>query len=226
MKRPLIIAHRGAPGRRRENTLAGFRDGVAKGADWVELDLHRTRDGALVVRHDFTLGSKPIADCTLEEARRLARRGGIALPTLEEVLSALPKSVGLNIEIKAPGFGRELAALLAAHRATDRALCTSFHFPTVAALAEVKPRLRTGIVTTSRLLDPVEALRRTGAEVLGQEFHLVDAELVAQVHGGGFRCAAWTVNRKADLERMVALGVDAIITDYPARLARLLSANK
>jgi len=225
MTRPLIIAHRGAPGRRRENTVAGFLDAVAKGADWVELDLHRTRDGVLVVRHDFALGGKLIAECTLEEARRRARRDGIALPTLEEVLSALPESVGLNVEIKAPGIGRELAELLGAHRASDRALCTSFHFPTIAALAEVKPRVRTGLITTSRLLDPVEALRRARAQVLGQEFHLVDAELVAAVRAGGFQCAAWTVNRRADLERVITAGVDAIITDYPARLVGLLSSR-
>lgn len=225
MKRPLIIAHRGEPGRR-ENTVAAFLAGIRRGAEWIELDVHQTADGALVVHHDFDIAGRPLARLTLRQAQQRARRTKrIALPTLEEVLEAVPERVGLGVEIKAPGIGAAVLRALARHRAVERTLVSSFHWPTVQALAGLRPRLRTGILTCSRLLDPVGDLRRTRAQALCQEHTLADRALVRVVHGAGFEIHVWTANRPADLRRMIALGVDGIITDFPARLRRLLKAT-
>ena len=225
MNRPLIVAHRGAPSRRRENTLAGFRDGIARGAEWVELDLHRTADGALVVFHDFTLGGRRLVRLTLPEAKRRAHRlRGIRLPILDEVLEGLPRAIGVNIEIKAPGIGRELLSLLARHLAAERVLVSSFHHPTISALAGLKPRVATGLLTRRRLRDPASALRRAGANALVQHYAFADTGLVDRLQRAGFAVWVWPVNRERDLRRMLALGVDAIITDYPEKLLRLREA--
>lgn len=222
MKSPLIIAHRGAPGRR-ENTLAGFREGVAKGADWIELDVHQTADDALVVFHDFRIGLKPIARFTLAEARHRARRlRRIQLPTLEDVLEAVPAHIGLNIEIKPPGIGGNVLRVLVRRGAVERALVTSFHLPTVRELARLEPRVRTGLLTRSRLSNSIAALRHTGAAVLLPSFRLASESLVHEVQRGGFHVFVWTVNRPADLRRMLTLGVDGVITDFPERLTRML----
>jgi len=137
MNRPLIIiAHRGEPGRR-ENTVAGFLAGVRRGAEWVELDVHCTTDGAIVVHHDFTIDGRPITRLTLKQAKQQARRSKhIALPTLEDVMEAVPERIGLGIEIKAPGIGAAVLRVLTRHRAVGRALVSSFHWPTIRALAE------------------------------------------------------------------------------------------
>ena len=225
MKRPLIIAHRGEPGRR-ENTVAGFLAGIRRGAEWIELDVHRTRDGAIVVHHDFDLGGRAIARLTLKQAKQRARRvKRLALPTLDEVLEALPERIGLGVEIKAPGIGAAVLQVLTRHRAVGRALVNSFHWPTIRALAERRPRVRTGLLTCSRLLDPLGDLRRARAHALCQEHTLADRQLVRAVHRAGLEIHVWTANAPADLRRMMALGVDGIITDYPARLRRLLKAN-
>src|SRR3990170_4366141 len=188
MLRPLIIAHRGEPGRR-ENTRAGFLAGLRRGAGWIELDVHRTADGALVVHHDFDIAGRAIARLTLKQAKLRARRyKRIALPTLEEVLEAVPRA-------------------LARHRALERALVSSFHWPTVRALADLRPRVRTGILTCSRLLDPVGDLRRARAHALCQEHTLADRALVRAVHRAGFEIHVWTANQPADLRRMIRLGV-------------------
>ncbi len=223
MTRPLIIiAHRGEPGRR-ENTVAGFLAGIRRGADWIEFDVHRTADGAVVVHHDFHIAGRAIARLTLKQAKQQARRfKRIALPTLDEVIEAVPERVGLGVEIKAPGIGPAVLRVLARHRAVDRALVSSFHWPTVRALAARRPRVRTGILTCSRLLDPVGDLGRARADALCQEHTLTDRTLVRAVHRAGFEIHVWTANAPADLRRMMALGVDGIITDYPARLGRLL----
>ena len=222
MKPPLIVAHRGARGRRLENTLAGFRDGISRGAEWVELDIHRTADGALVVFHDFAIGGQGLARLTLAEAKKRAHLlRGIELPTLEEVFDALPRSIGVNIEIKAPGIGRELISLLVRRRATRRVLVSSFHPPTIRAFADLRPRVVTGLLARRSPRQSVGALRRAGARALVLHHTSLDARLAAQVQRAGFSVWAWTVNRERDLRRMLALGVDAIITDFPERLLRL-----
>lgn len=223
MKRPLIIAHRGEPGRR-ENTVAGFLAGIRRGAEWIELDLHQTADGALVVHHDFEIAGRPLQRLTLRQAKQLARRRKrLTLPTLEEVLAAIPERIGLGVEIKAPGIERAVLRALARHQAAERALVSSFHWPTVRALAGLRPRVRTGLLTGSRLIDPVGDLRRARAQALCQEHKLADRSLVRALHVASFEIHVWTANTPADLRRLLGLGVDGIITDHPARLRRLLA---
>ncbi|MFQ5724180.1 MAG: glycerophosphodiester phosphodiesterase [Terriglobia bacterium] len=222
MAHPLIIAHRGAPGRL-ENTLEGFLAGIQAGADWIELDVHQTADSHLVVHHDFTLGGKALAELTLREAKRLARQvKQIELPALEDVIEAVPERIGLGVEIKAPFIGAAVVKTLARQRATGRALLSSFHFPTIRQLAEVRPRVPTGLLTIPRLFDPVKEIRRARAQALCPEHSRCDRRLVREVQQAGFQVFVWTVNREDDLRRMLELRVDGIITDYPTRLRRLL----
>ncbi len=226
MRFPLIIAHRGEPGRR-ENTIAGFLAGIRRGAEWVELDVHQTADGQVAVHHNAHIARHSLNRLTLEEARRLARRRKhIELPTLDEVLEALPKTIGLNVEIKDPRAGGAVVAVLARHKAVDRAICSSFHWPTIRELADLRPRVRSGILTRSRLRDPVEDIRRARAQAIFHKYQSVDAAQVHVVKKAGLEFCVWTVNRDSALRRMVEVGVDGIITDYPDRLARLRSTAK
>ncbi|MCI0404123.1 MAG: glycerophosphodiester phosphodiesterase [Acidobacteria bacterium] len=218
---PLIIAHRGAPGRR-ENTIEAFLHGIAAGAEWIELDVHQTADGAVIVHHDPAIGRRRLTARTLEEARELARRRKrIALATLDDVLEAIPKTIGVNVEIKDPRAARAVVNVLNRHKAVERALGSSFHWEVVRELARLRPRIRTGILTPRRLDDPVDAIRRARASVLIHEYHSVEAAQVREVQAAGFWFVVWTPNRERELRRMVELGVDGIATDYPERLARI-----
>ena len=218
---PLIIAHRGAPGRR-QNTVEAFLHGIAADAEWIELDVHSTADGAVVVHHDPGVGGRRLARCTLEQARELARRRKrIALPTLDEVLEAIPKGIGVNVEIKDPRAARAALAVLKRHQAVERALCSSFDWKVVRELARLRPRVRTGILTPRRLDDPVDSIRRARASALIHEYHTAEAAQVREVQRAGFWFVVWTVNREGALRRMVELGVDGIATDHPERLKRI-----
>ena len=222
MTQTLIIAHRGAPGQL-ENTVEGFLDGVARGAEWVELDVHRTADDALAVFHDSALAGKPLAQLELRQARDLAERSRhIRLPTLEEVITALPPTVGLNVEIKPPGIGPAVAAALALQNAVDRTICSSFDYPTIREMADLHPPVRTGILADSALSDAVAEIRQARAQALFLKHTLARRALVEEVKKAGFQVFVWTVNNEADLKRMLELRVDGIITDFPDRLARLL----
>ncbi len=218
---PLIIAHRGEPGRR-ENTVAGFLAGIARGAEWIELDVHLTADGQVIVHHDPKIGRHALTQLTAEEARRLAqRRKHIELPTLDEVFEAIPKRIGVNVEIKDPQAGRAVVAVLARHKAVERTICSSFHWPAIHELADLRPRVRTGILTRSRLPNPVEEIRRACAQAIFHKYPSVSEKQVREAQEAGYGFYVWTVNRAGALRRMVELGVDGIITDYPERLVRI-----
>lgn len=225
MTRPIIIAHRGQPGRW-ENTIRGFLHGISQGADWIEFDVQQAADGELVVFHDAWLGAKRVAACTVEELKERARQlRRIELPTLCEVLEAIPEQIGLGLEGKAAGIARAMVSVLARHRAAERAVCSSFDFPTVRAFADLRPRVRTGILASGRLRDPVSEIRRARADALFQKHMAVNENLIRKVKQSGFQFFVWTVNRERDLRRMVELGVDGIITDYPEKLRKLLQAR-
>lgn len=221
MALPLIIAHRGEPGRR-ENTIAGFLAGIARGAEWVELDVHLTADAQAIVHHDAHIARRSLHKLTLEEVQALARkRKRIELPTLDEVFEAIPKRIGVDVEIKDPRAGRGVVAVLARHKAVERAICSSFHWPTILELADLRPRVQTGILTSARRRDPIADIRAAHAQAIFHKISSVSARQVREVQEAGFGFYVWTVNRTSALRRMVELGVDGIITDYPERLIRI-----
>jgi glycerophosphoryl diester phosphodiesterase len=163
--RPLRVAHRGGAGLAPENTLAAFRAGLANGADALELDVHLSADGQLVVIHDpsvdrTTDGSGLVADmtmATLEELDAAARfrgppSGRQSVPRLEEVLELVAgrPGPGLQVEIKRredgsryPGIEERLLSALESYDMVARTVVLSFDFPTLAELRGLEPRLRT-----------------------------------------------------------------------------------
>jgi glycerophosphoryl diester phosphodiesterase len=227
MPRPYVIAHRGASGYEYENSRAAFRRAVMLDADGVELDVHATRDGAIVVHHDADVpGYGPIALLTLEEVRKVRIGNGEALPLLRDVLD-LVGDYDVWVEVKGLPAAHDgaLLAALDAGPAPGRYAVHSFDHRIVRRLGEERPALRRGILLSAYLDDPVAALRAVGATTLWQEWQQVDQELVQRVHDAGARIIAWTVNEICDLERLVRLGVDGLCGNYPDRIRVALAAR-
>ena len=227
MRRTNVIAHRGASGYEYENSRAAFRRAVMLDADGVELDIHATRDGAIVVHHDPELpGVGPIATLTCAEARQVRIRNGETLPLLQEVLDLLGDH-DVWVEVKGlPGaHDQALLAVLDAGPAPHRYAVHSFDHRIVRRLGEERPELPRGILLSAYLDDPVAALRAVGATTLWQEWQQVDDALVDAVHAAGGRINAWTVNEVGDLEHLVRLGVDGLCGNYPDRIRVALAAR-
>jgi glycerophosphoryl diester phosphodiesterase len=227
MRRTNVIAHRGASGYEYENSRAAFRRAVMLDADGVELDIHATRDGAIVVHHDPELpGVGPIATLTSAEARQVRIRNGETLPLLQEVLE-LVGDHDVWVEVKGlPGaHDQALLAVLDAGPAPHRYAVHSFDHRIVRRLGEERPELPRGILLSAYLDDPVAALRAVGATTLWQEWQQVDDALVEAVHAAGCRINAWTVNEVGDLEHLVRLGVDGLCGNYPDRIRVALAAR-
>ncbi|HEY7611668.1 MAG TPA: glycerophosphodiester phosphodiesterase [Gemmatimonadales bacterium] len=220
MRRPHVIAHRGASGYEYENSRAAFRRAVMLDADGVELDIHATRDGAIVVHHDADIpGFGPISLLSREEARQVRIRNGEPLPLLAEVLELVgERAVYVEIKSLPEAYDEELLAVLDRGPAPDRYAVHSFDHRIVRRLGTCRPELRRGILLSAYLADPVAAMRGVGATTLWQEWQQVDQELVNRVHDAGCSLIAWTVNEIGDMERMARLGVDGLCGNYPDRI--------
>ncbi len=233
-RRPLVIAHRGASGERPENTLAAFALAVEQGADMIEIDLHETRDGAVVVTHDEDLaglgGRGEIADASLAEIRRLDAGQGEQVPTLEEVLDAFGARIPFNLELKQgsrgayPNLEERVLEAVEARGLLGQTLFSSFSDPVLARLRARAPRARLALLLSPRY--PGRALERAAslaAEAVHPEVGLATPSLLEAVRGAGLCVHVYTVDAPAEMERLVRLGVDGLFTNHPERLRRILS---
>jgi len=220
MRRPTVIAHRGASGYEYENSRAAFRRAVMLDADGVELDVHATRDGTIVVHHDAEIpGFGPIALLSRAEARQVRIRNGEPLPLLSEILELVgDRDVYVEIKSLPETHDEELLAVLDRGPAPARYSLHSFDHRIIRRLGGCRPDARRGILLSAYLADPVAAMRGVGATTLWQEWQQVDRDLVTRVHEAGFSIIAWTVNEIGDLERMARLGVDGLCGNYPDRI--------
>jgi glycerophosphoryl diester phosphodiesterase len=220
MRRPTIIAHRGASGYEYENSRAAFRRAVMLDADGVELDIHATRDGGIVVHHDPDIpGIGPISQLSLVEARQVLLRNGETVPILGEILQLVgDRDVWVEVKALPQRFDSALLAALDQGPAPHRYAVHSFDHRIVHRLGQVRPSLRRGILLSAYLRDVVAVMRSVGACTLWQEWQQIDQELVTQVHEAGATVIAWTVNEIGDLDRMVRLGVDGLCGNYPDRI--------
>ena len=233
---PLVIAHRGASGYRHENTWPAFDLAVEQGADMIETDLHRTRDGAIVVTHDEELvglgGRGEIAEATLSEVWELDAGDGERVPTLDELLDRLGSQFPFNLELKR-ATRAEYADLEAQALAAVRArgllagtLFSSFYDPVLARLRALDPGARLGLLISRRHpRDIVARARALGAEAIHPEAPLVDGRLVEEAHEAGLLVFVFTVDAEAEMSGLLELGVDGLFTNFPDRLRALVPAG-
>lgn len=234
----LGIAHRGASGRAPENTHAAFAAALALGAEAIELDVQLSADGELVVIHDETLerttdGAGPVGDRTAAELAALDAGSWFApefrgerIPLLADVIAQVRDRVTLNVEIKsARDLGviePKLAALVAAERATEWIVFSSFHAEAVRGMRAYAPWARLGVLCDE---DPrtrgLALAGEVGAELVIPGRRWVDARVVEEAHVRGYDVWVWTVNEPGEIRRLLALGVDAIFSDYPERFSSL-----
>jgi len=231
--RPLVIAHRGASGQRPENTLPAYELAVAQHADMIEIDLHRTRDAAVVITHDENLaglgGRGEIAEASLAEVRALDAGGGERIPLLDEVLDRFGSRIAFNLELKRGSAGEypqlEAEALAAVSRRgiLARTLFSSFYDPVLARLRAHSSAARIALLLSPQDAErPLERARRLRAEAINPWRGLVRRELVEAAHAEGLAVYVFTVDEVSEMERLLALGVDGLFTNFPERLRALL----
>lgn len=217
MSRPLVIAHRGASALEYENSLAAFRLAGRLGADGVELDIHATGDGALVVHHDDTIGGVHIPTATAEAVRAQRLPNGEAPPLLEEALRAIDPRLRVYVEVKTlpPACDAHLIDVLDAGPHPTAYAVHAFDHRLLARLGALRPSLPRGVLSASYPIRPLVPLVDAGAVGFWMDRALVDGELAALLHIAGAQLIAWTVDDAAEMVRLAGLGVDALCTNRP-----------
>ncbi|MEO6026890.1 MAG: glycerophosphodiester phosphodiesterase family protein [Candidatus Binatia bacterium] len=239
----LGIAHRGASGRAPENTHASFAAALDLGAEAIELDVQLSADGELVVIHDETLerttdGAGQVGDHTAAELAGLdagswfaAEFAGERIPRLADVLAQVRDRVTLNVEIKSArdlgAIEPKLAALVAAEQATGWVVFSSFHSAGVRNMRAAAPWARLGVLCDE---DPrtrgLPLANEVNAELLIPGRRWLDTRIVEEAHVRGLDVWVWTVNEPGEMRRLIALGVDALFSDYPERFAGLAQLSR
>lgn len=219
----LVIGHRGASGHALENTLDAFERCVAPSptaCDGVELDIHTTADGELVVHHDAALADGRLLHAlTAAEVAQVRLSDGSSIPTLAEALAVLaPIKVFIEAKgVSIHGLGR-LRALIAGHPFPERLHVHAFDHRVIRRLFEVDASLSLGVLSSSYPLDVPGPVLAAGAQTLWQEWHLIDRDLVERCAMVGIRVIAWTVNDGQVAERLRAMGVAGVCGNWPERL--------
>jgi glycerophosphoryl diester phosphodiesterase len=233
-----ITAHRGASVAAPENTMAAFREAMEAGATYAELDVQRTADGRIIVLHDgdvLRMGGDPrkVRDLTVAELQAIdvgrkydARFAGEVPPTLEEVIALVRGRMKLNVELKYnvpdPGLAPAVIELLEREDFLDQVVITSLDYAALKQVKGLEPRLHTGHIVTAAVGNVV----RTEADFLSLNSARASSSVVRKAHAAGKGIHVWTVNDPEVMLRMIERGVDNIITDDPALLARVIEERR
>ena len=221
--RPLIIAHRGFSGRYLENSFTAVRAALELGVDLVEIDVHETRDGELIVFHDYRLKRicsvrGKVRDTTLSAIKLL----NPDIPTLAEVLRLCRGKARVLIEIKRADPGK-VAALITKLGMEREVVVFSLSVPRMKAFADAAPHIpRFGLIAR-RLRSSLSALRSPlTVDGIGLSRRLVRSPRVVQdIHRRGWKLFVWTVNRESEMKKLARWGVDGLITNHPDRALKL-----
>jgi len=246
--RPRLFAHRGASGTAPENTVESFLEGVAAGADRLELDVHASADGHIVVFHDEDLArttdaSGLLRERTLAELRQLDagyhfqdqagrrpfRGKGIRIPTLAEVLETFP-DVPLNVEVKYDDGTtvERFYDVLDRHHARDRVLAAAYEDPIIQRLRAVAPGMVTSLSAAEVaafvgccMTESLDGYTAPGKALQVPPEHegieIVTPYFVKAAHDLGMEVHVWTINDEAEMDRLLDLGIDGLMSDFPAR---------
>jgi glycerophosphoryl diester phosphodiesterase len=217
MSQAWIIGHRGVAGLP-ENTIASFERAIEMGVDAIELDVRQSADGKLVVVHDSVVGDHSVQSTPYEKFRIAPE--GFEIPLLEEVLEQVGKRTFLDIEFKHAGFEAQAVELIKKYTDPAQVMVSAFDTKTLEAVDDLFPELQIGYIY-NRTQDE-ESRHNCPIDVVIPQFRLASRQLIEEVHEEGLRVWAWTVNEENEIQRLLALGVDGLITDHPERVAKAL----
>lgn len=224
----LKIGHRGARGYEPENTLIGFQKALALIVDQIELDIHSSADGEIMVIHDETIdrttnGNGYVNSFTRLELQQFQIEGQQYIPTLIEVLNLIDRKCSINIEIKSNGLANKLVGIIEQY-VTEKQweysdfIVSSFEWDNLEKVRLLNPSIPIAILTETSIEDALAFAKKIKAQAINPDFQLLSTENVSQMQQAGFQVFPWTVNEIEDIKRIQSYKVDGIISDFPDRL--------
>ncbi|MFX1394518.1 MAG: glycerophosphodiester phosphodiesterase [Promethearchaeota archaeon] len=226
-KKVIIIGHRGANKIAPENTLKSFQKAIDLGADYIEFDIHKSKDGEIVVIHDSntfaTTGHEGLINrMTLEELKKLDCGDGEQIPTLRETIKLVKNKIGLQIEIKAKGIADHLVAILREEELIGSSIISSLQHSELLKIKKIEPILKIAtlepIITRwkndwSYLGGIINNAIKYNCYAIHPRYQLVNHKFIDFAHNNDLKINIWTINSKAAIKKYIKMGVDGIITD-------------
>jgi glycerophosphoryl diester phosphodiesterase len=218
----LKIGHRGAKGHKPENTLISFQKAIDLNVDGIELDVHLSSDGEIIVIHDETIdrttnGKGFVNHFTASELKKYE------IPTLNEVLNLINQKCFINIELKGTGTAKPIIELIE-HYILDQNwnytdfLVSSFAWKMLEEVQLLNPKIRIGVLTEESIVDALAFAKKINAFSIHPDYALLSKVNVTLMQENGFEVFSWTVNSTEDIQKIKSFNVNGIISDFPDRI--------
>ncbi|MDE6789362.1 MAG: glycerophosphoryl diester phosphodiesterase membrane domain-containing protein, partial [Ruminococcus sp.] len=238
ISRTQITAHRGFSYSAPENTMYAFEYALESGADYIELDVQLTADEYVVVFHDEKLsrvtdGTGKISDYTYEELQKFSagskfrksdKFSDAKIPLLSDVFEIIGNKILYNVEIKDKGntslTTQKTVALIEEYGLEQSCYITSFSYNILKDVKKINPEIKTGLIANSAAVTSFARLRNIDA--LSLNYIFVNSTIVNEAHRNGKRVFVWTVDGTNDIQKMISMGVDNIITNRPDKAAEII----
>ncbi len=224
----LRIAHRGASGYAPENTLASFKKALELGVDGIELDVHLSKDGKVVVMHNTLINIRTngfgfVSRKSLEELKKLNVGKGEKIPTLQEVLDLVDRKVPMHVELKGKGTAKPVAVIIKEYIQKKKwkysyFFVSSFHHQELRDFKKLLPQVKVGALIIGIIIRLDAYINEFNAYSLNLWLPFVRESVVKSAHEKGLNVFVYTVNSEKDIKRMKEMGVDGIFSDYPDRV--------
>jgi glycerophosphoryl diester phosphodiesterase len=224
----LKIAHRGAKAYEPENTLQAFQKALELNSDGIELDVHLSSDGHIIVIHDETIdrttNGKGLAnDFTLAKLKSFFIDEKHQIPTLNEVFDLVDKKCLINIELKGLGTPRKVVALIEEYISEknwnyNHFIISSFDWNMLEETSNLNPNIPIGILTEENIDTALAFAEKIKAKAIHPDFNLLNKENVRQIQEKGFLVLPWTVNSEKDIQKVKSYNVNGIISDNPDKI--------
>lgn len=222
-RRIIRVGHRGAAGHAPENTVVAIHAGIACGVEFVEIDLRRTADGALVALHDATVnrttdGRGRISRLSLQEVKRLDAGNGARIPTLEEALEAASGGTGMMLELKARHIAQQTVGTVRHTGFTGPLLYASFLHDELTQIGKADPGASLMVLFDRFPPASVARAMKYAPSHVGLRHSKATRRLVEAFHRANLHVFVYTPNRPTDIQRAICLGVDGVISNFPDRI--------
>ncbi|MCV9931541.1 glycerophosphodiester phosphodiesterase family protein [Flavobacterium sp. LS1R47] len=224
----LKIAHRGARGYEPENSLRAFQKAIEMKADGIELDVHLSSDGHLIVIHDETIdrttnGKGFVNTLSLQQLKEFRIENKLQIPTLPEVFDLVNQQCFINIELKGQGTADAVAALIELYVTEnnwnyDSFIVSSFEWDFLQRINNLNSEIPIGVLTETDIASAITFAKQIKAKAIHPDFNLLNKENTIQIQEKGFQVFPWTVNETADIARVKTYNVNGIISDFTDRI--------
>ena len=220
----LVIGHRGAAGYKIENTISSIKKAIELKVDYFEVDVQETKDGEIIVFHDFELdrltNSKgKISELNYSDIKKVVVKNEEHIPTLKEVLKLIKnENVNIFIEIKTQNIEKKVIEIALKYLTKNRFILGSFYHKVVKNIKKIDNEIETLSLLEGYPVDISSIIKDSKCDYLGLGYGFIDKEFVSEIHKNSCKVFVWTVNRIEDIKNMYNCNVDGIISNYPDRV--------